>query len=104
MYLPKVVLGTVKNTNTLLDGLILSFSLWDHDNYSSYHLWGYDPKDKEKFMKAMKEADELYQDETLEEFTKLWDSGEYDPPGAFCIDLDKVDLIEVIHEEVSSHE
>ncbi len=99
-YHPKVVLGTVKNTNTLLDGLTLSLALWDYDNHSSYHLWGYENKDKVQFIKAMKQADDLYDDMPLDEFIKLYESGEYDPPGSYCIDLDKVDVIRTLHEEM----
>lgn len=98
-YKPKVVRGTVKNTNTPLDGVTLHLALWAWDDYSSYHLYGYDTADKEKIILAMKQADDLYQEESIEEFTRLWESGEYEPDMVYCIDLDKVDVIEVVQEE-----
>lgn len=101
MYKPKVIKGTVKNTNTPLDGATLYLGLWAYDNHESYHLYGWGNEADEKVMLAMKQADELYQDEPIEEFEELWKAKEYDPPGSYCIDLDKVDVLEVVQEEVS---
>ena len=100
-YRPKVIKGTVKNTGTPLDGCTLSIGLWDYDK-SSYHLYGWGDDVDEKVMQTMHQTDELYQDDTEEEFAKLWKAKEYEPDGVYCIDLDKVDVIEVIQEEVQS--
>lgn len=100
-YKPKVVRGTVKNTNTPLDGVTLHLSLWSWDNHSSYHLYGWDNEVDEKVMQAMYQEDELYKDiYTEEEFCELWKAKEYEPDMVYCIDLDKVDVIEVVQEEV----
>lgn len=102
-YKPKVIKGRVSNTDTPLDGCELFLSLWSWDNYSSYHLYGWDNDVDENVMKTMYQADELYKEiYTEEEFLELWKAGDYEPDGVYCIDLDKVDVLEIIQEESDS--
>ncbi|MDF2573041.1 MAG: hypothetical protein K0R55_4645 [Sporomusa sp.] len=51
-YKPKVIRGTVKNTNTPLDGVTLHLALWSWDDHSSYHLYGWDNEVDVKVMQA----------------------------------------------------
>ncbi len=46
-YQPKIIRGRVKDTGYPIDGLGLYFSLWDYDNYESYHLVGWNKEDDE---------------------------------------------------------
>ena len=40
--------------------------------------------------------------DTLEDFTRAWKAGEYEPDGVFCLAPDNVDVLEVIQEEKRS--
>lgn len=40
IYKPKLIRGKVKGIEYPIDGRELFFSLWDYDNYESYHLGG----------------------------------------------------------------
>lgn len=91
------VKGKVKNTGWPIDGHILTLGVWDYDNRSSYHLNGWSEEDDEAIMltmfQSMVEAgmeDESYRDE----FIRVWKAGEFEPDGVFCLDLDKIDVIE----------
>lgn len=107
-YKPKIVTGKVTGTGYPIDGHVLYFSLWDYDNYESYHLFGWDDEDDEAVMLTMYQTeresgliDEQSPNgsETLEAFTEKWKAKEWEPDGAFCLPLDKVELQEVKQEE-----
>lgn len=100
-YKPKIIEGKVKSMGLPIDGHTLLLSLWDYDNYESWHLSGFDEKAsdavKETMYIAEKEAGMCLYD-TLEEFLVHWD--EWEPEGVFCIPLENVEVQEVIQEEV----
>ena len=93
----ELVLGKVKNTGWPIDGHVLTFGLWDYDKRSSYHLFSWDEADDEAVMLTMFQSmvdagmeAESYRDE----FIRTWKAGEFEPDGVFCIDLDKVEVVE----------
>lgn len=98
-YQPKIIRGKVKDTGYPIDGRALLFSLWDYDNYESYHLCGWQNDDDEAVMLTIYRSEEeagigLY--DTLEEFTRAWKAEEYEPDGVFCLFPDNVEVLEVI--------
>lgn len=102
-YQPKIIFGKVKNTGYPIDGLALLFSMWDYDNYESYHLCSWSKDCDEAVMKTMYQSEKeagicLY--DNLEEFAEVWKADEYEPEFSFCLDLDKVDVLEVVEEEI----
>ena len=102
-YQTRRVKGRVKGTGYPIDGHILYFSQWEWDDYSSSYLRDWDDKDEEAVMLTMYQSEQeaglcLY--DTLEEFIKAWKAKEWKAQGAFCLDLDQVEEIEVINEEV----
>ena len=97
----KLIRGKVKDTGYPIDGRELFFSLWDYDNYESYHLGGWDKDDDESVMMTVYQSENeagLCVYDTLEDFTSAWKAGEYDPDGVFCLAPDIVDVLEVIRE------
>ena len=99
-YEPKIVIAKVSNTGWPIDGHILLLTLWDYDNYESWHLFQWSNDAEQAVMETMfitetKAGMCLYN--TLEEFTDHWD--EWEPEGVFCIPLDNVEVLEVIQEE-----
>lgn len=98
-YKPKVVKGRVKNTGYPIDGCVMLFSLWDYDNHDSWHLYGWDDIVDDAVMRTIHQTDELYKDDDLKEFSKMWKAGEYEPAGSFCLNLDELEVIEVLQEE-----
>lgn len=105
-YQPKIIRGRVKYTGYPIDGLELYFSLWDYDNYESYHLAGWNKEDDEAVMLTMHQSEEeaglcLY--DSSESFAKAWKSGEYEPECTFCLAPDKVEVLEVIQGEKRSN-
>lgn len=89
--------------NNYFDGLVLYLSMWNYDNYESWHLWNWDNEIDEKVMLAMYEAEQyhplLRYKNNFEQFKKDWESKEYDPGCAFTFPLDQVEVLEVIQEE-----
>ena len=105
-YQPRRVKGKVKGTGYPIDGHILYFSQWDYDDHSSYHLSGWDDADDEAMMLTMYQAEDeagMCCYDTLKEFTEAWKAKEWEAQGAFCLDLDQVEEIEVINEEVKDN-
>ena len=102
-YQPKLVRGRVKGTDYPIDGRELIFSLWDYDNYESFHLDSWDNDDDEAVMQTLywSENEELrfclY--DTLEDFVKAWKTCDYEPECTFCLVTDKIDVLEIIREE-----
>lgn len=90
--------GVPKNTELPIDGVKLLFSTWDYDKHSCYHLSGWNDPEDDAVMRTMYQTDDVYgpQAMPIEEFTKIWQAKEYDPPGAFCLELDQVEIIEEI--------
>ena len=101
-YKPKTVKGLVKDTGYPIDGCTLILTLWSWDKHSGYHLSGWEDKDDEAVMKTMHQTDDVFCGESLEEFEEMWKSGIYEPDGVYCIDLDKVEVLEVLQEESES--
>ena len=98
-YKPKIIKGKVHDTGYPVDGCVMLFSMWDYDNHDSWHLYGWDDDVDDAVMRTMHQTDEIYMDDTPEQFAKRWKAKEYEPDGAFCLDLDKVEVIEVLQEE-----
>ena len=102
-YQPKLILGKVKNTGYPIDGRELLFSLWDYDNYESYHLSGWrDDDNDEAVMRTIYQSENeagLCVYDTLEDFARAWKAGEYEPEGSFCLAPDNVDVLAIIQEE-----
>lgn len=102
MYKPKIIKGKVQGTGWPIDGHVLYLSLWDYDNHSSWHLYGWDDADDEAVMLTMyqseKEIGECIYD-TPEAFAEAWKAGTWEPMGVFCVELDKVEVVEVLQEE-----
>lgn len=101
-YKPKIITGRITGTGWPIDGHVLYLSQWDYDHHESWHLYGWDDEDDEAVMLTM------FQQETesgfclcntLEEFTEKWKAKEWQPAGAFCLPLDKVEVVEVKQEE-----
>ncbi len=104
-YQPKIIRGKVKGTGYPIDGRVLLFSMWDYDNYESYHLSGWREEDDEAAMLTIYQSENeagfcVY--DTLEDFTRAWKAGEYEPEGTFCLAPDNVDVLEIIQEEKRS--
>lgn len=94
------------------NGVVLYLSLWDYDNYESYHVSGWDDEVDEKMMMGVYYAEQThpfprYKDK-LQEFITDWKAKRYDPGCAMCFDKEDVEELEVIREEVKeevkSHE
>ena len=101
-YNPKIVTGMVTGTGWPIDGHVLYFSQWDYDKHRSWHLYGWEDEADEAVMLTMYQAEtanDLCTCDTLEAFTELWKSGEWEPAGTFCLPLDKVEVQAVLQEE-----
>ena len=96
-YKPKIITGKVKDTGYPIDGHVLYFSQWDYDNRESWHLYGWDEADDEAVMLTMYKNEVI--GTSLKSFIDKWKAGEWEPAGAFCLPLDKVDVVEVKQEE-----
>lgn len=95
--------GTVTGTGWPIDGHKLVFSLWEWDNRKSYHLTDWGDEDDEAVMLTMFQAEVETGDEDadgLEEFSRAWHAGEYDPPGVFCISKDQLTDVEKIDRSI----
>ena len=104
-YIPKIVKGTVKDTGWPIDGHTLYFSLWDYDNHSSWHLYGWDEQDDAAVMETLfiTEAETgVCRYETLKAFAEAWKSKVWKPSSSFCLSLDQVDVVEVMQHEVTN--
>lgn len=100
-YKPKIIRGRVHDTGWPIDGHVLTLSMWDYDNGESWHLWSWEDADDEAVMltmfRSLVEA-KLTSEPWLPAFIKNWKAGKFDPPGVFCLDLDKVEVLEVLQE------
>lgn len=101
----------IKKTYDVLDGIVLLLSLWDYDNYGSYHLHNWDPADDERMMMAFYHAEQYHPFRDMrpyrndyEAFKADWTAGTYDPGSAFTFDPADVEEIEVLCEEVKPPE
>ncbi len=92
---PLTVRGTIKGTGLPLDGHTVVLGFWDYDQHSQAHLLSWEDDADEAVMRTMHKTDELYRDMPLEKFKQIWDSGEYDPDGVFCIDPECVQIVEI---------
>lgn len=100
-YKPKVVKGRVTGTGWSIDGHVLYFSQWEYDHYSKMHLYGWEPEDDQAVMSTMyqTEREAGLTTETFSDFQRKWESGKWEPAGAFVLSLDKVEVLEVVQEE-----
>lgn len=100
-YKPRIVTGMVTGTGWPIDGHVLYFSQWDYDKHESFHLYGWDDADDEAVMLTMyqTEREAEIHTYTLDCFTEKWKAKEWEPQGAFCLPLDKVEVQEVKQEE-----
>ena len=98
----------IQRANEQFDGLVVLLSLWDWDNYESYHLHNWEPTDDERMMKAIYYSEQvhpytIYKND-FEKFRLDWKVGKYEPPGVLTFDPADVEEIEVICEEVKRQE
>lgn len=101
MRTPKIITGRVTGTGWPIDGHVLTLSQWDYDNCSSWHLYSWEDADDEAVMLTMYQSmveEDMCDPDTLEIFKAEWMAGKFEAPGAFCIDLDKVEVLEVLQE------
>lgn len=101
-YKPKIIKGKVQNTGYPIDGHVLTLSQWDYDNHANWHLYGWESSEDEAVMETMycTELDAGFRaNDTREEFVEAWKAGEYEPPAAFTLELDQVEVLEVLQEE-----
>lgn len=101
-YKPKIVKGKVSGTGWPIDGHVLYFSQWDYDNHDSFHLYGWDDADDEAVLQTVYQTETeagLNTCDTLEAFEEMWRAKQWEPAGAFCLPLDKVEVVEVLQEE-----
>ena len=101
-YKPRIVTGKVKGTGLAIDGHVLYFSQWDYDKHESYHLYGWEDADDTAVMLTMYQTEReagLGSGDTLEAFAAKWKAKEWEPEGAFCLELDQVEVVEVMQEE-----
>lgn len=96
-YKPRIVTGMVTGTGWPIDGHVLYFSQWDYDKHQSFHLYGWEDEDDEAVMLTMYQNEEI--GTSLRAFTEKWKAKEWEPQGAFCLPLDKVEVQEVKQEE-----
>ena len=94
----------IKRANEYFDGVRCRLSLWEWDNYESYHLDDWDAPDDERMMMAIYYSEQVhpaprYKNDP-ESFKADWAAGTYDPGGVICFDPRDVEEIEVISEEV----
>lgn len=83
-----------------LEGAELYLSLWDFDNYQSYHLrsWGKDSDDKVKAaFWEWEKAFGMY--DNFNEFQDDWKEGEYDCGGSVIFPKKYAEVLEVVNEE-----
>lgn len=100
VYRPKVIEGRISSTGWPIDGCTLILSLWDYDNYESWHLSYWTDKDDQAVMETMfitETAAGLCLYDTLEEFEEHWP--EWEPEGSFCIPIENVEVIKIMQEE-----
>lgn len=99
-YKPKIIEGKISGTGWPIDGHTLVLTLWDWDNYESWHLYGWMPEDEQAIMETMfiteTEAG-MCMSNTLEEYAEYWK--EWEPEGSFCIPLENVEVLKVLQEE-----
>lgn len=83
--------GTVQGTGWPIDGHKLIWAIWEYDR-SSYHLFTWDDADDEAVMLTQFQTavEAGFVEDDLEKFKAVWKDFNYDPPGPFCIDLDKL--------------
>ena len=98
----------VQRANEQFDGVVVLLSLWDYDNYESYHLYSWDEAADEKMMMAMYYAEQTspipcYIDKHSD-FIADWKAGKYEPACVFCFQPCDVEEIAVISEEVKEEE
>lgn len=101
-YKPRIVTGKVTGTGWPIDGHVLYFSQWDYDKHESYHLYGWEDADDTAVMLTMYQTEReagLGSGDTLEAFAAKWKAKEWEPEGAFCLELDQVEVVEVMQEE-----
>ena len=101
-------LENVQRANEQFDGALVLLSLWEDDNYESYHLFKWDEADDEKMMMGMYYAEQTnpfpcYIDRQSD-FIADWKAGNYELTCVFCFQPCDVEEIEVISEEVKEDE
>lgn len=94
----------IQRANEYFDGVRCRLSLWEWDNYESYHLDDWDAPDDERMMMAIYYSEQVHPvpryKNDLEKFKADWAAGTYDPGGVICFNPRDVEVIEVVSEEV----
>lgn len=94
----------IQRANEYFDGVRCRLSLWEWDNYKSYHLDDWDAPDDERMMMAIYYSEQVHPvpryKNDLEKFKADWAAGTYDPGGVICFNPRDVEVLEVVSEEV----
>ena len=94
----------IQRANEYFDGVRCRLSLWEWDNYESYHLDDWDAPDDERMMMAIYYSEQVHPvpryKNDLEKFKADWEAGTYDPGGVICFNPRDVEVLEVVSEEV----
>ena len=91
----------IKQIYRKLEGVTLYLSLWDYDDYESYHLTDWDDDVDDLVMEAIFIIEKefgIYSN--FEEFKRDWKNKEYEPCVSIVFPKDFVEELEVIHEEL----
>lgn len=93
----------IQRANEEFDGAILYLSLWDYDDYESYHIHDWNKEMDGKMMMGIYYAEQTHPfpryKGKLEEFISDWKSNKYDPGCSMCFDKEDVEELEVVQEE-----
>lgn len=103
-YKPKIIEGKIKNTGYPIDGHILTLSIWEYDNYDSWHLFGWPDGSDRAVMETMFLAETeagMCAEDTLEEFAEHW--SEWEAQGTFCLPLENVEVLRTVQEEINEN-
>ncbi len=94
----------IQRASEYFDGVRCRLSLWEWDNYESYHLDDWDAADDERMMMAIYYSEQVHPvpryKNNFEAFKEAWTAGTYDPGGVICFKPGDVEEIEVVSEEV----
>ena len=92
----RAILGRVHDTGLPIDGHTLGLTLWEYDR-ESWHLSWWGEENDEAVMETLflcLTMAGMESDDSREAFVRTWKAHEFEWPGAFCIDTDKVDIIQ----------
>lgn len=93
----------MKRAYDLFDGAIAVFRQWEHDEYESCYLAGWDEANDSQIMMGMYYAEQTnpfqvtYKND-FDAFREDWQSGKYDTMCAFALDQNDIEVLEILKE------